>query len=491
MTAIPGFVSQLYEKNTNITDDELIAQILNQKELSSFDLWLLPQRPFDEWRKVHDYPEILENLKANQPRFQDWMNDQNLSDIILMDGYISNFLNYRYKEEDNKNKRSLSPEEKGKQRTKEEYRKKGDFHLIKVTYKGESKHRVWQNYDGVTEDDGDGEKVLYEYILSFVSYSDWCVLNGIENNILERLSKINQNTVHEQVFLNGNLKLLKMGGIHPPINAFGMLCRGKYLEFVNVSGLLLKDEIVFSTLGNLEFNYCTVDNLSCSELELGGLMLQNCSIRNIMISNSDLRGWKFINSYTTGKISDSLLKHFRIWGGFFSPVFNNSDPFHFGVWHKPMNHSTNFDRTYRALYKANSDFGDYDEAIKFKLLELDFIGMKQKKLRWLVWQVNKRYWGYGYSPRKIIRFTIIAILFFGFIYSLAPGLIINPPDYYKMSAAEKMGNSFYGSVCTFVTLGYSGNIAPQGLFKFIVSIEAILGAITMGFLVVSLTRTRD
>lgn len=491
MAVVPNIISQLYKNNPDITDNALIVEIIDRKELSTLDLWLLPQKPFDEWRKVHDYPKILENLKANQPRFQDWMNEQKLSDVVLMDGYISSFLNYRHMEDDKKSNCRLTPEEKAQQKKKNEYRKKGDFHLVKVTYKGESKHQVWQNYDGITEYNIDVETVQYEYVLSFISYPDWCTLNGIESEIIERLNRINQNGAHEQVFLNGNLKLLKMGGIHPPINAFGMLYRGKYLEFVNASGLQLKDEIVFSTLGNLEFNYCAVDNLNCSELELGGLIFQNCSVRNIKILNSDLRSWKFINSYTTGKISDSLLKHFRIWGGFFSPVFDNSDPFHFGVWHKSINHSENFDRTYRALYKANSDFGNYDEAAKFKLLELDFIAAKQKGMKWLLWQMNKRYWGYGYAPGRILRFTILAIFFFGIIYSLAPRQIISADDYQTMNAIEKIGNSFYGSVCAFVTLGYSGNIVPQGVFKFVAAIEAIIGAITMGFLVVSLTKTKE
>ncbi|WP_029285927.1 hypothetical protein [Pedobacter sp. R20-19] len=210
----------------------------------------------------------------------------------------------------------------------------------------------------------------------------------------------------------------------------------------------------------------------------------------MQINNSELQNWKFINSYASGKISNSLLQYFRVWGGFFNPVFENSEPDHFGIWHKPMKHSPDFDRTYRTLFRANTDLGNHKEATKFKLMELDFIGEKQKGLQYYLWWINKHYWGYGWAPLKIIRFTLLAILFFGIIFSFAPGLIIIG-NTETMSLAEKTGNSLYGSICTFVTLGYSGNIAPQGFFKVIASIEAILGAITMGFLVVSLTKTKE
>ncbi|WP_029285929.1 hypothetical protein [Pedobacter sp. R20-19] len=290
-TAIPDIVDDLY-KNSNyeITDDALTQEILNNKELSIRDLWLLPQYPFDEWRKKHDYPRILENLKKSQMRFSEWMEQYNLSDEVLMDGYISSFLNYKYKENKKANLKlktiftrhskeikSLKLEEKRKLAIRKVYRKKGDYHLIKVSYEGKTKHQVWDDYDGETQTEGDGEPVIYEYILSFVSYSDWCIANNLENKILDRMNKIYKNTKEEQVYLNGNIRLLKMGGIAPPANGLGILLRGKNLEFINVSGLILKDTIHFSDLGNLEFNYCTVDNLNCSELNMPHLSFHNCS----------------------------------------------------------------------------------------------------------------------------------------------------------------------------------------------------------------------
>jgi hypothetical protein len=462
-----SIVDEIYKKHKyEISDKDLTAEIINHAELDFIDLWLLPQYPFDEWRKKYDYPRILKNIKERQPAFSEWMNEYEFTDDVLADAYISSCIRPKYRDPKVGNK----------------------SHLIKVSYKGKVKHQVWDKYDGKTESEGDGEKVCYEYIREFVSYSDWCEAKGYDARIVEHFDRYDQNTKDEQVYLNGNIRLLKMGGEAPPTNSLGILMRGKKLEFINVSGLRLKDNIVFSTFGNLEFHYCAVDNLFCTELDIPFLMFNNCTVRNIQITNSEIYNWKFVNSYVTGNIKNSSLHNCRIWGGQFIPHFENSEPDNFGVWHFPMKHATDFDRTYRALYKANQDFGDYREAKKFKISELDFKRDKQQKFNWLLWSIDKYYWGYGLQPQRIILFTIIAIFIFGVFYSFFPSLTM--PNYKELSAFEKFGNSIYCSVATYITLGYS-DISPRGFLKIIASIEALLGAISMGFLVVSLTRTKD
>ncbi len=461
-----GVIEDFYKKNLEVSDDDLVTEVLKHSKLTFIDLWLLPQRPFDEWRKKYDYPQIIKNIKENQEGFKDWMTEFGFTDEILMDAYISFCIAPKYKDDKRDNKK----------------------HLIKVTYKGKTKHQVWDKYNNETEQDGDGEKVLFEFVFSFITYSDWCELKGHSNNILERLHRYDQNTNYESVFLNHNIKLLKMGGEEPPINPVGILLRGKKLEFVNASGLILKDTIHFSSFGNLEFHYCATDNLICAELDIPHIMFDNCSVRNIQINNSELHNWKFVNSNVTGKISNSSMRNCRIWGGQFIPVFENSEPDNFGVWHRPMKHSDDFDRTYRALAKANQDIGNYRESNKFKILELDFKREKQNGFERIRWEIDKYFWGYGREPWRIIVFTLIVIFCFSIIYSCYPSLTMSEPN--KLSSIEKYGNSLYCSVATFVTLGYS-DISPRGFLKIFAAFEAILGAISMGFLVVSLTKTKD
>jgi hypothetical protein len=461
-----GLVSDLYSNDPSITDDELIEEILKHKSLDVIDLWLLPQYPFDEWRKKFDYPKIIESIKSNQQGFNEWMSEYHFIDEELMDAKISSCVAYKNMEGAIDNK----------------------FHLIKVTYKGRASLQVWYSYNNETEHDGAEGKVIYEYIRSFVSYSDWCVIKNYRNNLFSNLSKHEQNTIEEEVYLNGNTKLLKMGGISPPKNALGILLRGKELEFINVSGLQLSDTIHYSDYGNLEFHFCTVDNLKCNELDILFLIFSNCSVNNIQITNSLLNNWKFSNSIVTGFITNSKLRNWRIWGGQFIPIFINSEPYNFGVSHEYMNYENDFDRTYRALHKANNDIGNYSVASKFKILELDFKRASKTGFNKFLWSLDKYYWEYGQNPKRILRFTVFTILSFGIIYAFAPSLILKNPD--KISFLERMGNSLYCSISTFVTLGYS-DVSPKGIMKIFASIEAIIGAISMGFLVVSLTRTKN
>lgn len=460
-----SIVNSIYEKNINISDDELLKEIAGITNLTAEDLWLLPQYVFDEWRKLNDYPRILDNFKRRLNKFQEWMDSYSLTDEILMDGYISEFIRHKYTE--------------GKNDLK--------FHLVKVTYKSKTKHQVWYSFD--KKKLHNEEEIIYEYVGEFISYFDWCELNKVEN-ISIKVEKLYQASENEQVYYNFDLKLLKMGGIEPPRNGLNQILRPKKIEFVNLSGLILCDEI--NNNRSIEFIYSTVDNLTCSHLKMLFITFDNSSVRNININNSDISNWKFINSNTSGRIKDSSMRNVRIWGGQFIPIFENTEPENFGVWHSYLKHSKSFDRTYRALFKANSEIGNYKEANKFKILELDYkrtkaIGFWNK----VSWNIDKYFWGYGREPKRIISFTLISILFFGLVFSFISNQIIPEKTYLTLNCIEKILYSLYCSLVTFVTLGFSDIYPTTGFAKFIISIEAIIGALSMGALIVTLTKTKE
>lgn len=361
------------------------------------------------------------------------------------------------------------------------------FHLVKVTYQGKAKHQVWYSYDKNTLHNE--EDITYEYISEFISYFDWCEINKIDN-IEINIERVNQASDEEQVYYNFDLRLLKMGGIEPPRNGLGQILRPKKMEFVNASGLKLTDEIRNSN--SIEFIFSTVDNMVCSHLKVLFLTFDNSSVRNLKIENSNISNWKFINSNTSGLIKNSSIKNIRIWGGQFIPVFENTEPENFGVWHSNFKNSKNFDRTYRALYKANSEIGNYKEANKFKIKELDYKRNSATGF-WnnVCWIIDKYFWGYGREPKRIIAFSLGSIIFFGIILSFNCHHIIPSDVFPTLNYAEKFLYSIYCSVSTFVTLGFSDIYPRNGFTKFIVAIEAILGALSMGALIVSLTKTKE
>jgi len=460
-----SIVNEIYKEDSSISEDKLLAKVIEIPELTAEDLWLLPQYVFDEWRKIHDYPRILENFKRRFNKFNDWMQTYSLTDEILMDGYISNFIRNKYTEDKNDLK----------------------FHLVKVTFKGKSKHHVWYSYD--KNRISNAQNIIHEYKGEFISYFDWCEMNNIEN-IEINVERLHQASVQEQVYYNFDLKLLKMGGLEPPKNGLGQILRSKKIEFVNLNGLKLHDEI--NNNKSIEFIFSTVDNLICSHLKVFFLTFDNSSVRNLCVENSDISNWDFINSNTSGRIKDSSTKNFRIWGGQFIPVFENTEPENFKVWHTFLKHSKNFDRTYRALYKANNDIGNYKVANKFKILELDY--KKSKATGFfnnIGWSIDKYFWGYGKEPVRIILSSLITILLFGLILSTISHQIIPEKIIVTLNNFEKILHSIYCSVVTFVTLGFSDIYPTSGLARFIISIEAILGALSVGALVVTLTKMKE
>ncbi|MBL0293845.1 MAG: hypothetical protein IPQ04_06165 [Saprospiraceae bacterium] len=92
-----SIVEEIYKTNIReITDEYILSQIIDKPDLTITDFWLLPQFPFDEWRKKYDYPRILENFKRKLINFEVWMKEYNLTDEILTDGYISSFIKHKY-----------------------------------------------------------------------------------------------------------------------------------------------------------------------------------------------------------------------------------------------------------------------------------------------------------------------------------------------------------------------------------------------------------
>lgn len=455
-----SIVEEIYRaKNYKIADIDLAAEILKHDKLGIIDLWLLPQYPFDQWRRKYDYPRILQNIKSRQSDFTKWMDSQGILDEHLLQGYFSDFF-----------------QNKPLSKDKIQY-------LIRVSYKGETNLQVWHKYNGEKESEGDGEPVLYEFVKSFISYYDW---RKDKFNFTYTFESHEPNTENEQVYLNKNISLLKMGGIRPPTNGLGALLRGKKLEFVNVSGLVLRGNIFFADFGNLSFDHCAVDNLICNELDMPLLHLEYSSVKNVQIKNSNIQQWMFINCKTTGNIIDSKLFLIAIYGGQFNPTFTNSEIDKIDVKHKEFIHDSSFEKTYRTLSKSAKEAGNKELSKKLKISEYNFIKDKTRGIKKWLMTLDKIYWDYGQNPKRLIYVTLITIFAFGLFFSFFPEHF-SDSSLHNKSYAKILFNTQYYSAVTFSTLGY-GDISPRGFLKLFAGFEAIFGAITLGFLVAGLTK---
>ena len=145
---------------------------------------------------------------------------------------------------------------------------------------------------------------------------------------------------------------------------------------------------------------------------------------------------------------------------------------------------------YRHLRKVTEDEGLFDLSGKFFRREMvarrkqlpQFSGAR------ILSKTVDMFCGYGEEPLRIIGFTLLLILIYGFFYLFSglnyAGIIIQFD--LSLSVTQNMWfllDSIYFSIITFTTLGY-GDITPQGFSRFLASTEALIGSFTLALFVV-------
>ena len=128
----------------------------------------------------------------------------------------------------------------------------------------------------------------------------------------------------------------------------------------------------------------------------------------------------------------------------------------------------------------------------------------KKAIEWFNLSVSDFIYQYGENPWRVIRFASVIILLFAIILDFS-GIIISDRtnliiEFIKESQGDEhtlkylgpiLGsflNCLYFSVVTFTTLGYGDFQPAVGLSRFFVSLESIIGAITMALFVYTFAR---
>ena len=169
------------------------------------DLWILPEEYFYRWRRKYDYPKLVESFNKSKPNFVKWKSEYNITDDELVANLVSPFLQSK----------SLSKDK--------------DLYLLEQTFDG-IKRLIVAHADLSAKEVMFPERgEAYVIIKKFKSYSDWCDKNEIEFDLFTINRRQAPNHELEQVWLDTGYELLKMGGRHPPVNAFRMLLEGSIL----------------------------------------------------------------------------------------------------------------------------------------------------------------------------------------------------------------------------------------------------------------------
>jgi hypothetical protein len=448
-------------KDREQQDAELFEKIKGNPKPDIYDLWALSEERFIEWRKLHDFPVLLNHFDKTLILFKEWKSENKLTnDIIINTGTIAPFLEFK------------------------KLAKNKTLFLTKQTVDGRERTIVANKNMG-KQQQYLGRTFHFELLQTFTSYLDWLKSKGKYQEILYINSRSAPNSDGERVYIHADVyatksdfELLKMGGIPLPVNAYGILFRGKKLEFVNLCGLKFTGEVSFGEEGNLSCSYCACDNWVAENFNMALLELEHCTVGNFTFVNSEIQQWLFYDCFVSGDFIGSKLYRVDIFGGSFNPIMQDCTLAQTHLKIDPNIQDGNFYgyRTFKKIYQSQ---GDDDIAKHYFIRENEYIRKRLKGVRFLTKSLSYYYWEYGRKPHRIIYISVGIIILFGFLYWLNSNLIAINSSHIQHFG---FGDSFYFSTITFTTLGY-GDFSPLGWLRILSSIEAFSGVVNMGFLI--------
>lgn len=448
-------------KDREQSDLELFEKIKNNPKPDIYDLWALSEDRFIEWRRLNDFPILLNHFDNTLLLFKEWKADNKLTnEIIIRNGEITPFLEHK----------KLSKKDR-------------NLYLTKQIWDGNE--RTFVAYKKTEGDRQEENSITYKFELlqTFVPYLAWLKARGKYQEILYINSRsapkheLERVWIHANAYAKTDFELLKLGGISAPVNGFGVLFRGKKIEFANLCGLKFKGNISFGEEGNLSCSYCACDNWEAKDFNMPLLKLEHCSVKNFSLVNSKLQQWTFYDCNVTGDYFNSKLYNTRIYGGSFNPVMQDCTLSQTNIMFDPNVMDGNF-YAYKTFKKIYQSQGDDDIAKTYFIRENEFIRKGLKGWNYFTKSLSYYYWEYGRKPHRIIYISLGAIFLFGLIYWFNGNLV-------SANTANKsfnFGDSLYFSTITFTTLGY-GDFSPVSWLKILSAIEAFLGVINMGFLI--------
>jgi len=104
-------------------------------------------------------------------------------------------------------------------------------------------------------------------------------------------------------------------------------------------------------------------------------------------------------------------------------------------------------------------------------------------MRWFFYTVLYHFGRYGEKPHFIVFWSSVGILIFAILYGIGGG--VEGAD--GSSFLYSVRNYIYFSIVTFTTLGY-GDMRPLGWWRMLAGFEAVFGAFSMAYFVVSWMR---
>ena len=212
------------------------------------------------------------------------------------------------------------------------------------------------------------------------------------------------------------------------------------------------------------------------KIDLAGAKLSGAYLSGAKLRNADLRGANLSRAdLSRAKLSRANISGADLRWAILSKASVVSLEYDRKLMHGKYLGIRRLDSCYgNSIFKRDAQDQDYIDA--FRERSTSFWG---KVWLW-IWEG----FDFGRSILGVGAFAFLIVSFFQFIYSLDPGLIAHNP-----TRNMTIFTPFYFSLSIFTSLGF-GDITPQSLIgEILVSIEVLLGYVTLGLLLAILANT--
>jgi len=479
-------------------------------ELSPEDWLSWSDEAFNEWRREHDFPRIVNFLFETLPYFSIWLSEQTgLTRQDLVFHGPARFIRLygepmKFIEHDVSLRLDSNPP-KPILRYCFEKKGKNQFRKKKVTRQVEFcsyidwayKNRSWIFYKNPSS--------IEDFVRCLTPSGRSCNTSTFINSdssIQFNIPSFMPSVTIDDIFFNTkqrsappSLRLLKLGG--GGVTDVDGVVGEKNLEFANIDNLTLINPIItsfqdisFSTLRNLKihgqihaakFHQCSIE----IDVSKGGILecdFEYCdstiSLNESKLFRSSIREKYLRLKLKDTEVSDCCFEYLDICGGSATERrnFNQSAKMTYSHLGYPDLAGKHFyfeqKEKRKGLWKTFSDIDSWD-GIGRRLLSLfGFIWMTFQEL----------YWGYGERPFNIILFSLFAVISFSLF------------GYFNQSSSTAMdlGDSLIFSFQAFTNITIKDVNQGFDVINLIGSIMSFFGIISVGLLVAALSaKTKD
>ncbi|WP_035650822.1 potassium channel family protein [Flavobacterium sp. ASV13] len=462
------------------------SQYIYAPKIDIKTLWEMSAHDFNSWRKIHDYPRIINFFKLRLPKFEEWMKEQSVSDEMLVE---------------------FSPSKLMQDIDK--------VYIYTVCKNDFCKNVIVENNFFI------GDLWHHQFIIKdkneIIPYQTWYFSQPDSHAILPFQ---NCTRYGDKIFLMNELELLDLGKICLDSNIKqnftindGVKSRTLNLDFVNLCGLKIDNfnhahnfRIWFSYAENISINgdlhfidaykssFYNMVSPKKSNLKLSNGSFQRWSMRNcgfdFTATNSNIIAWRYegIDLYGTLSNSDMSDCEFTVSKIKFKHYYVEAKELHATVKRlysqigKRKDASKHFylEKQYerKSFFFAKDNFREEYNRYK-KNIFLVLVFYKKYFIKYTKSIFLNFLWGYGERPIRVFRISLLSMLICALLYYFLP-----------ISAIKTKGNlvnSIYYSIVTFTTLGYGDINQTHWFLKIVSALEALLGMSFWGILIAGFT----